>query len=127
MSSLPPPGLPLCSGLLVRRTDLLFVGDLVERKEVVDLGSKARGHVGAEFTLLPLVLLNQSLLVGLAQFSATLVPNLVDHPQEDLFRSAVAGRTVLAWTSNITSGDIGRALDREGDAVSDLATPTCAN
>lgn len=80
MSSLPPSCLPLCSGFLVRRTDLLFVGDLVERKKVVDFSSKARGHVGAEFALLPFVFLDQSLLVGLAQFPSTLVPDLVDHP-----------------------------------------------
>lgn len=95
----------------MRRTDLLFVGDLVERKEIVDFSCKARGHVGAELALFPFILLDQSLLVGLAQFPSTLVPDLVDYPQEDLFGSAVAGRTVFAWASNISSSDIGRAFD----------------
>lgn len=118
---------PFHGNVLPRGGRLLILGAPgggVLGEEVVQFGSKGGRSVGAQLSLLTLILLHQASLIRLREILPALLPDLVDHPHKDLFRSTVSGLAMPCRASNIASSNIGSSIDRERNAVGDFPSPT---
>jgi hypothetical protein len=94
------------------------------RKNVLNLGRQSRGRVSTKLTLLTLILLDETTLVGLGHVLTTLSADLVDRPKNDLLRGTVARAAVLGEVADVATGDIGRTIDGECNAIRDLTAPS---
>ena len=94
------------------------------RQTVDHFVSDALGHVAAELSLFALILLPETGLNRLLHVLAADFASLLNNVQEDFLGALISAQTMLSRVADIAARDIGSSLNREGDAVGNLATPT---
>ena len=118
---------PLCVPLALLLGLLqVWVGPRATRPHAADFPGKTFDDVLAELSVLRHVFTFEAELVGLVHIAAAHGADLVENVQKGGLSCLCPGQAMLGRVAHIASGNVGGAVGRKGNAVTELLLPACS-